>query len=51
MFGFDPDTLKSLVAFQSQISTFMMVTTATLQRIEARLKLIEDAQNEEREHG
>lgn len=51
MFGFDPDMLEDLAALKHQITMFMAATTATLQRIEARLKVIEDAQNEEREHG
>lgn len=46
MFGIDPDTLKNLANLQSQISLFMQATTATLQRIEQRLALIEAAQRE-----
>lgn len=51
MFGIDPDVLKNLANLQAQITLFMTTTTATLQRIEQRLQMIETAQKEEHEHA
>ena len=51
MFGIDPDTLKNLANLQTQIALFMASTTAALQRIESRVKMIEDALNKEHEHA
>lgn len=46
MFGIDPDVLKNLANLQAQITLFMTNTTVTLQRVEQRLQIIEQAQND-----